>query len=124
MEDFKSRIDSGNRMNMVLGAVHQVAAIAIIAIIVFGDVASAADDIKRLVAFAAVMGAITSWIFTSNALKGFQAEAKSISEAEAATASGKDLTNQPWAIFQIYVLVVTVATIAVTLTAICVVVGC
>jgi len=118
MEDFKSRIDSGNRMNMVLGAVHQVAAIAIIAIIVFGDVANAESGVKRLVAFAAVLGAVTSWIFTSNGLMSFQDGAKSISEAEAATASGKDLTNQPWAIFQIYVLVVTVATIAVTLTAI------
>jgi len=118
MESWKDRVATEARVNMTLGAVHQVASIAIIAIIVFGDVANAADGIKRLVAFAAVMGAITSWIFTSNALKGFQAEAKSISEAEAATASGKDLTNQPWAIFQIYVLVVTVATIAVTLTAI------
>jgi hypothetical protein len=51
MDAFKSRLDNGNRMNMVLGAVHQVAAIAIIAIIVFGDVANAADGIKRLVAF-------------------------------------------------------------------------
>jgi len=118
MDEFKTRTGNGSRMNMVLGAVHQVAAIAIIAIIVFGDVANAEDGIKRLVAFAAVMGAITSWIFTSNALKGFQDEYKDMSSEEAATASGKTGNKQPWAIYQIYVLAVTVATIAVTLTAI------
>ena len=118
MEDFKSRIDSGNRMNMVLGAVHQVAAIAIIAIIVFGDVANAESGVKRLVAFAAVLGAITSWIFTSNGLKSFQDGSKEMTAAEAATASGKNLSKQPFMIYQIYTLAITVATIAVTLTAI------
>jgi hypothetical protein len=38
--------------------------------------------------------------------------------AEAATASGKNLSKQPFAIYQIYSLAVTIATIAVTLTAI------
>jgi len=118
MEDFKSRIDSGNRMNMVLGAVHQVAAIAIIAIIVFGDVANAESSVKRLVAFAAVLGAVTSWIFTSNGLMSFQDGSKEMTAAEAATASGKNLSKQPFMIYQIYTLAITVATIAVTLTAI------
>ena len=118
MEDFKSRIDSGNRMNMVLGAVHQVAAIAIIAIIVFGDVANADSGVKRLVAFAAVLGAVTSWIFTSNGLMSFQDGSKEMTAAEAATASGKNLSKQPFMIYQIYSLAITVATIAVTLTAI------
>ena len=55
---------------------------------------------------------------TSNGLKAAELSVKDMSAEEAATASGKDLTNQPWAIFQIYVLAITVATIAVTLTAI------
>ena len=118
MEDFKSRIDSGNRMNMVLGAVHQVAAIAIIAIIVFGDVANANDSIKRLVAFSAVITSVTAWIFTSNGLKTAENSVKDMSAEEAATASGKNGSKQPWMIYQIYALGITVATIAVTLTAI------
>ena len=41
-----------------------------------------------------------------------------MSSDEAATASGKTGNKQPWAVYQIYVLAITVATIAVTLTAI------
>ena len=118
MEQWKTAISNGARLNMVLGAVHQVASIALIAVIVFGDVANAADGVKRLVAFAAVMGAITSWIFTSNGLKTFQDGFKDMTPEEAATSAGKNGGKQPWAIYQIYTLAVTVATIAFTLTAI------
>jgi hypothetical protein len=118
MESWKDRVATEARVNMTLGAVHQVAAIAIIAIIVFGDVANAESGVKRLVAFAAVLGSITSWIFTSNGLKSYQDGSKEMTAAEAATASGKNLSKQPFAIYQIYTLAVTIATIAVTLTAI------
>jgi hypothetical protein len=118
MESWKDRVATEARVNMTLGAVHQVAAIAIIAIIVFGDIANAESGVKRLVAFAAVLGAITSWIFTSNGLKSYQDGSKEMTAAEAATASGKNLSKQPFAIYQIYTLAVTIATIAVTLTAI------
>jgi hypothetical protein len=118
MENWRDRTATEARVNMTLGAVHQVSSVAIIAIIVFGDVANADSGVKRLVAFAAVLGAITSWIFTSNGLKSFQDGSKEMTPAEAATASGKNLSKQPFAIYQIYSLAVTVATIAVTLTAI------
>jgi hypothetical protein len=118
MESWKDRNATEARVNMTLGAVHQVASIAIIAIIVFGDVANAESGVKRLVAFAAVLGAVTSWIFTSNGLKSFQDGSKEMTAAEAATASGKNLSKQPFMIYQIYSLAITVATIAVTLTAI------
>jgi hypothetical protein len=118
MESWKDRVATEARVNMTLGAVHQVAAIAIIAIIVFGDIANAESGVKRLVAFAAVLGAITSWIFTSNGLKSYQDGSKEMTAAEAATASGKNLSKQPFAIYQIYTLAVTIATIAVTITAI------
>ncbi|MEI8069291.1 MAG: hypothetical protein WCH38_05755 [Actinomycetota bacterium] len=118
MESWKDRVATEARVNMTLGAVHQVASIAIIAIIVFGDIANAESGVKRLVAFAAVLGAITSWIFTSNGLKSYQDGSKEMTAAEAATASGKNLSKQPFAIYQIYTLAVTIATIAVTLTAI------
>jgi len=118
MENWRDRVATEARVNMTLGAVHQVASIAIIAIIVFGDIANAESGVKRLVAFAAVLGAITSWIFTSNGLKSYQDGSKEMTAAEAATASGKNLSKQPFAIYQIYTLAVTIATIVVTLTAI------
>ena len=118
MEQFREINASGGRLNMALGAVHQVAAIALIAVIVFGDVASASDGVKRLVAFASVLGAITSWIFVSNALKAFQDGYKDLSPQEAASAYGKTAAKQPWMVYQLYTLVVTVATIFVTITAI------
>ena len=118
MEESKNRSAANGRLNMALSVAYEIASIALIAIIVFGDVATASDSIKRLVAFSAVITSITAWIFTSNGLKAAELSVKDMSAEEAATASGKDLTNQPWAIFQIYVLAITVATIAVTLTAI------
>jgi hypothetical protein len=118
MENWRDRTATEARVNMTLGAVHQVSSVAIIAIIVFGDVANADSGVKRLVAFAAVLGAITSWIFTSNGLKSFQDGSKEMTPAEAATASGKNLSKQPWVVYQVYALAITIATITITLTAI------
>ena len=53
MEEFKNRQGANARVNMVLGAVYQVAIVAIVAIIVFADIAMASDGTKRLVAFIA-----------------------------------------------------------------------
>jgi len=118
MEELKNRSAANVRLNMAISAVYEVTSIAIIAIIVFGDVANATDSIKRLVAVSAVITSITGWIFTSNALKASENSVKDMSPEEAATTSGKSAVKQPWMIYQIYALAITVALIAVTLTAI------
>jgi NADH:ubiquinone oxidoreductase subunit 4 (subunit M) len=118
MEESKNRSAALGRLNMAIAAVYEVASVALIAIIVFGDVANANDSIKRLVAFSAVMTSITAWIFTSNALKASENAVKDMSAEEAATVTGKSNVKQPWMVYQIYALGITVATIAVTLTAI------
>ena len=103
---------------MGISVAYEIASIALIAIIVFGNVAEASDGIKRLVAFSAVITSVTAWIFSSNALRAEEVLVKDMSPAEAATAAGKNGSKQPWMIYQIYSLGITVATIAVTLTAI------
>jgi hypothetical protein len=118
MEEAKNRSAANGRLNMAISAAYEVAAIALIAIIVFGDVANANDSIKRLVAFSAVITSITAWIFTSNGLKAAENSVKDMSADEAASVAGKSNAKQPWMIYQIYALGITVATIAVTLTAI------
>ena len=118
MEESKNRSAANGRLNMAIAAVYEVASIALIAIIVFGDIASASDSIKRLVAFSVVTSSITAWIFTSNGLKIAENAAKDMTAEEAATVAGKSNAKQPWMIYQIYALAITVATIAVTLTAI------
>ena len=118
MEEYKNRSAALGRSNMAIAAVYEVSSIAVLAIIVFGDVANAADSIKRLVAFSAVITAITAWIFTSNALKIAEDAVKDMSPAEAATAAGKNGAGQPWKIYQLYTLAVTIASIVITLTAI------
>ena len=118
MEESKNRGAANGRSNMAIAAVYEVASIALIAIIVFGDVANANDSIKRLVAFSAVITSITAWIFTSNGLKAAELSVKDMSAEEAATLTGKSNLKQPWMVYQIYALGITVATIAVTLTAI------
>ena len=118
MEDYKNRIGATGRLDMALAAAYQFANVAILAIIVFGDVAEASDGIKRLVAFSAVITSITAWIFSSNALRAEEVLMKDMSPAEAATAAGKNGSKQPWMIYQIYSLGITVATIVITLTAI------
>ncbi len=118
MEESKNRSAALGRLNMGISVAYEIASIALIAIIVFGDVAEASDGIKRLVAFSAVITSITAWIFSSNALRAEEVLVKDMSPAEAATAAGKNGSKQPWMIYQIYALAITVATIAVTLTAI------
>jgi hypothetical protein len=118
MEDSKNRSAALGRSNMAFSVAYEVASIAIIAIIVFGDVATADDSIKRLVAFSAVISSITAWIFTSNALKASETAAKDMTPAEAATATGKANSKQPWVVYQVYALAITIATITITLTAI------
>jgi hypothetical protein len=61
---------------------------------------------------------VTSWIFTSNALLAFQNDAKDLTAAEKATALGASESKQPFLVYQIYVLAITVATIVFVLTAI------
>ncbi len=118
MEEFKNRQGANARVNMVLGAVYQIAIVAIVAVIVFADIARASDSTKRLVAFIAIMTSVTSWIFTSNALLVFQNDSKDMTAAEKGTALGSSEVKQPWLVYQIYVLALTVATIVFILTSI------
>ena len=118
MEEAKNRSAALGRLQLTLSVAYEIAAIALIAIIVFGDVANANDSIKRLVAFSAVITSVTAWLFTSNGLKQAENSVKDMSAEEAATAGGKSGVKQPWMIYQVYALGITVATIAVTLTAI------
>ena len=118
MEEFKNRQGATARLNMALGALHQVDSVAIVAVIVFGDIANASDGVKRLVAFIAVITSVTSWIFTSNALIAFQNDSKDMTDAEKATALGSTEVKQPWMVYQIYVFAITVATIAIVITSI------
>ena len=118
MEEFKNRQSAVARLNMGLGAMHQVASIAVLAIIVFADIANASDSTQLLVAFVAIVTSVTSWIFTSNALLAFQNDAKDMTAAEKATALGSAESKQPWMVYQIYVLALTIATIAIVVTSI------
>jgi len=118
MEEFKNRQTATARLDMALGSLFIVATVAIVAIIVFADIAMASDSTKRLVAFVAVLMSVNSWIFTSNALTVFQSDSKDLTAAERETASGSSASKQPWLVYQIYILAVTVATIAIVLTAI------
>ena len=118
MEEAKNRSAALGRLQLTLSVAYEIASIALIAIIVFGDVANASDGIKRLVAFSAVITSITAWIFTSNGLKTAENSVKDMSAEEAATTGGKSSIKQPWMIYQIYALAITVATIAFTLTAV------
>ena len=118
MEEFKNRQSATARLNMALGALHQVATVAIVAIIVFADIAMASDSTKRLVAFIAIMTSVTAWIFTSNALLAFQNDAKDLTAAEKATALGTSESKQPWIVYQIYILAITAATLVFVLSSI------
>ena len=118
MEDYKNRASALGRSNMAMATAYQAVNVAVLAIIVFGDIATETDSIKRLVAFTAVVTAITAWLFSSNGLKIAEDAAKDMTAAEAATAAGKNGAKQPWKIYQLYTLAVTIASIVITLTAI------
>ena len=116
--DLTSRNSATARVNMILGVLLQITFVAVIAIVVFGDIATASDNLKTLVAFGAIVTTFTSWIFISNALMDFQKESEDLTAAEKKTAIGKNLKNQPWPLFQLYTLAVTVASIYVAIRAI------
>lgn len=116
--DLASRNSASARTNMTLGVLLQIAFVAIIAIVVFGDVSTAADSLKQLVAFGAIVSTFTSWIFISNALMSYQKESEDLTSAEKKTAVGKNLKSQPWPLFQIYTLAVTVVSIYIAIKAI------
>jgi len=61
---------------------------------------------------------VNSWIFTSNALTVFQSDSKDLTAAERETASGSSAVKQPWLVYQIYVLALTVAAIVFVLSSI------
>jgi hypothetical protein len=51
-------------------------------------------------------------------LKASETAAKDMTPAEAATATGKANSKQPWVVYQVYASAITIATITITLTAI------
>jgi hypothetical protein len=119
MEDYKNRSSALGRSNMAMATAYQAVNVAVLAIIVFGKIAEADDSsIKRLVAFTAVITAITAWMFSSNGLRIAENAAQDMTAAEAATAAGKNGAGQPWKIYQLYTLAITVASIVLTLTTI------
>lgn len=118
MESLASRNSASARINMTLGVLLQITYVAIIAIVVFGDISTAADSLKQLVVFGAIVSTFTSWIFISNALMSYQKESEDLTGAEKKTAVGKNLKSQPWPLFQLYTLAVTVASIYVAIKAI------
>jgi hypothetical protein len=91
---------------------------AMIAIIVFGDIANATDRTKLLVAFASVIGNVSIYMFVSGAIRTTQAIAKDMTPEERASASGQDIAKAPWAFYNIYTIVATGGAIVVMLMAI------
>ena len=116
--DLTSRSAATARVNMILGVLLQIAFVAVIAIVVFGDIATASDNLKMLVAFGAIASSFTSWLFISNALMDFQKESEDLTAAEKKTAIGKNLKNQPWPLFQLYTLALNAVGIYVAIQAI------
>ena len=70
-----------------------------LAIIVFGDVVNASDEIKLLLAVAVVATALAGFNFAYNALDGYKVSSKGLTAAEAATPQGKSLQKQPWGFY-------------------------
>ncbi len=116
--DLTSRSAATARVNMILGVLLQITFVAVIAIVVFGEIATASDNLKMLVAFGAIASSFTSWIFISNALMDFQKESEDLTAAEKKTAIGKNLIKQPWPLFQIYTLALNAVGIYVAIRAI------
>lgn len=91
---------------------------ALIAIIVFGDIASATDETKLLVAFASVIGNVTVYLLVSGSIRTAQATAKDLTPEERASESGKDIAEAPWVLYHLYMIVATGGAIVVMLMAI------
>ncbi len=99
MEDFKNRNHKSADVQLVMFGVQYLAAIASMAVIVFGNIAEASDAVQLLVATTGIGLALSSFLFLNGAIDGYKAEVADLSSAEAATASGKLLQKQPWMFF-------------------------
>ena len=118
MEQFQDRLVSTQRHQFTMATVFIVSTIAVVAIIIFGDIAEASDASRLLVAFVGVTTSFTGWVWSSNALVSGQKYSEGMSEAEKATPGGKASFKQPWMIYQIYTFLVSAGTIAVIIGAI------
>ena len=70
-----------------MATVFIVSTIAVVAVIIFGDIAAASDASQLLVAFVGVTTSFTGWVWSSNALVSGQKYSEGMSEAEKATRS-------------------------------------
>ena len=91
---------------------------AFVAIIVFGEIAAASAPTKLMVAVVSVLASVSIWLNYSNTLTQFNHITKDMTPQERALEIGKHYQNQPWAAFQGFVAVLTVAQIVVVLLAI------
>ena len=118
MEDFKNRNHKSADVQLVMSGVQYLAAIASMAVIVFGNIAEASDAVQLLVATTGIGLALSSFLFLNGAIDGYKAEVADLSSAEAATASGKLLQKQPWMFFQLFGITLTILFIVTSLRAI------
>lgn len=91
---------------------------AMIAIIVFGEIADASAPTKLMVAVASVFSHVTIWLNISTSMTQYKDTSKDMTPQERALESGKNVQNQPWAVFQGYCLVSTAASLVTSLLAI------
>ena len=91
---------------------------AFVAIIVFGEIAAASAPIKLMVAVSNVLANVTVWLQLSSSMTQWKDASKDMTPQERALESGKNLQNQPFAVFQGYAAVITVAQIVTVLLAI------
>ena len=118
MEDFKNRMHKNADVQLVMAGVQYLAAIASMAVIVFGNIAEASDAVQLLVATTGIGLALSSFLFLNGAIEGYKAEVADLSSAEAATASGKLLQKQPWMFFRLFGMTLTILFIVTSLRAI------
>ena len=97
---------------------YAIMAPAFVAIIVFGEIAAASAPIKLMVAVSSVLANVTIWLNLSSTMTQWKDASKDMTPQERALESGKNFQNQPWAAFQGYAAVATVAQIVVVLLAI------
>ena len=105
----------GFRTTMIMYA---IMAPAFVAIIVFGEIAAASAPTELMVAVVSVLASVSIWLNYSNTLTQHDHITKDMTPQERALESGKNFQNQPWAAFQGYAAVTTVAQIVVVLLAI------
>jgi hypothetical protein len=117
-EDFKNRVAKNADVQLVMAGVQYLAAIASMAVIVFGNIAEASNAVQLLVATTGIGLALSSFVFLNGAIDGYKALAADLSSAEAATASGKLLQKQPWMFFRLFGITLTILFIVTSLRAI------